>query len=444
MDRRQLLLGMTALAAGVPGFHDLLNAQSIEAANQSIGTDNGRLSNCEMAGLRGLVKTCAEGSVKTEYDPAGRMISRRWSDNVDGSETMGTSIETWTYDGSGRLLRATSRDHDGAPAEHVYSYDENGRLLSIIESSGNQTNFQYDKHGRKSEIRNLAEKPAETWGAAAVGLEVAFADIQGDSGFGPENAVNASSIKTTYNDRDQPGETQAYDSDGRLLSRLVRTYDEKGRITDVKTIVEDPTSMFPAKAQADMLKESGVSLDEMRAQLKKALGSLGESKKSYTYDSQGRITEAVLNYGGFPGNVSRMYSYNDHGDVAEERTTFTKSSSGLPVGVTFQADENGNLIPDKPPAEWPPQPDLPEPSEVHYAYQYDSYGNWTDKTMTREGATFTTQRVLTYFCGWQLPRGLRKWAVGQDFAPHFTSAHAVCDIPTHPCTSEFSLFGWHI
>jgi len=165
----------------------------------------------------------------------------------------------------------------------------------------------------------------------------------------------------------------------------------------VKTIVEDPTSMFPAKAQADMLKESGVSLDEMRDQLKKVLGSLGESKKSYTYDSQGRITEAVLNYGAFPGNVSRMYAYNDHGDVAEERTTFTKSSSGFPVGVTFQADENGNLIPDKPPAEWPPQPDLPAPSEVHYAYQYDSYGNWTDRTMTREGATFRTQRELTYY-----------------------------------------------
>ena len=117
--------------------------------------------------------------------------------------------------------------------------------------------------------------------------------------------------------------------------------------------------MFPAKAQADLIKESGVSPDEMRAQLKKVLGSLGESKKSYTYDSQGRITEAVLNYGAFSSNVSRMYTYNDHGDVAEERTTFTKSSSGLPAGVTFHSDENGNLLPDKPPSEWPPQPDLP-------------------------------------------------------------------------------------
>jgi YD repeat-containing protein len=398
MDRRQLLFGMTSLVVGSPGLNDLLTAQSVETANQSTGIDNRRLSNRETAGLRGQVKTCVEGSVKTEYDPAGRIISRRWSENVDGSETIGTSIEPWTYDGSGRLLKATSRDRDGSPAEQVNSYDENGRLLSITEASGNRTNFQYDEQGRKIEIRHLADKPAEAPGAVAVGLEVVFADVEGDSGFGPESAGNASSIKTTYNDRDQPAETQAYDSDGRLLSRLVRTHDEEGRITDVKTILEDPTSMFPAKAQADMIKESGVSPDEMRAQLKKVLGSLGESKKSYTYDSQGRITEAVLNYGVFPGNVSRTYTYNDHGDVAEERTTFTKSSSGLPVGVTFQADENGNLIPDTPPSEWPPQPDLPEPSEVHYTYQYDSHSNWTDKTVTHgEGSTFTIQRELSYY-----------------------------------------------
>jgi YD repeat-containing protein len=336
-----------------------------------------------------------EGPDKTEYDPAGRMISRRWSANVDGSE----AIETWTYDGSGRLLRAASRNPDGSPAEQVYSYDENGRLLSIIEGSGNRTNFQYDERGRKTEIRNLADKPAEERGAGAVGLEAVFADVEGDSGFGPDSADNASSIKTTYNDRDQPRETQAYDSDGRLLSRLVRTYDEKGRISDVKTIIEDPTALFPAKAQAELIAQSGLPPDEMRAQLKKVFSALvGERRKSYTYDSQGRKKEVILHQGLFAPKVSRTYTYNDHGDVAEERTTFTKGSSSLPTGVTFQSDENGNLFPNKPPSEWPPQPDLPEPSKVHYTYQYDSYGNWTDKTVTRgEWSTFTTQRELTYY-----------------------------------------------
>src|SRR5438034_9966291 len=38
-----------------------------------------------------------------------------------------------------------------------------------------------------------------------------FADVEG---FGSDSTGNASSIKTTYNDHDQPTETQAYDTDG--------------------------------------------------------------------------------------------------------------------------------------------------------------------------------------------------------------------------------------
>jgi len=60
-----------------------------------------------------------------------------------------------------------------------------------------------------------------------------------------------------------------------------------------------------------------------------------------------------MTQGLFGGKVARKYTYNDHGDIAEECTTFTKSSSSLPVGVTFRADESGNLFPVTPPSEWP-------------------------------------------------------------------------------------------
>jgi len=240
-------------------------------------------------------------------------------------------------------------------------------------------------------LRNRSDELRE---AVAVGLGAVFADVEG----GSDSTGNASSIKTTYNDHDQPTETQAYDADGHLLSRLVRTYDGKGRISDLKAIIEDPTSLFPAKEQAQMMAQSGLPPDEIRAHLKKVFSALmGESRKPYAYDSQGRITEVILHQGLFGGKVARKYTYNDHGDIAEECTTFTKSSSSLPVGVTFRADESGNLFPVTPPSEWPPQPDLPEPSKVHYTYQYDSYGNWTDKTYRGEGSNFTTHRELTYY-----------------------------------------------
>ncbi len=47
----------------------------------------------------------------------------------------------------------------------------------------------------------------------------------------------------------------------------------------MKTIIEDPTSLFPAKVQAQMITESGLPPDEMRAQLKKVLSALiGDSR----------------------------------------------------------------------------------------------------------------------------------------------------------------------
>src|SRR2546430_11944930 len=101
MDRRQVLFGLTAVAIGSSGLNDLLNAQSTETANFSSSTSKAGMSDRERAGLRGPVRTCVEdGSITTEYDPAGRMVSMRWpADAGDGSE----SVETWTYDTSGGL-----------------------------------------------------------------------------------------------------------------------------------------------------------------------------------------------------------------------------------------------------------------------------------------------------------------------------------------------------
>ena len=167
----------------------------------------------------------------------------------------------------------------------------------------------------------------------------------------------------------------------------------------MKTIIEDPTSLFPAKAQAQMITESGLPPDEVRAQLKKVLSALiGDSRKSYTYDSQGHITEAVLNYGLFRGNVSRTYTYNDHGDVAEERTTFHQKLLRPPRELRFIRTRTATSYPISRPPNGLPNLTYPEPSEVHYTYQYDSVGNWIDKTVTHgKGSTFTTHRELTYY-----------------------------------------------
>ena len=147
---------------------------------------------------------------------------------------------------------------------------------------------------------------------------------------------------------------------------------------------------------AEMATQSGAPLDEIKAQMKKAFSAMmGDSGRSFTYDSQGRRTKIVLHQGAM-AEVTRTYSYNDHGDVIEERTILTRNPK-IPVGVVFHPDESGNLVPEKPPSEWSPQPEMPE-SVVQYKYQYDNFGNWTKRTVTySKEAEHTTRRELTYY-----------------------------------------------
>jgi YD repeat-containing protein len=393
VDRRQLLFGMAAVSLGGRTLTICLVAQTTEVAKQLPLPVNSHISDREQTGLRGPVRTVSEGKTRTEYDAAGRLISNRWLASPDSE-----SIETRTYDDSGRLLTDTVRDGNGVITERVYFYDDNGRLLRIVERNGNRTSFRYDEQGHKLEVRGVAHKSDDVERAAvAVGIDLMFADVEGNSEFGLDRTRDASRIKTIYDEHDRPIETQAFDADGRLLSRTTRTYDEQHRITDVRVIIDDPTSLFSAKQRDEMVAQSNVPLDELEAQLKKAFGTMmGQRGKSYTYDSQGRRTKIIL-YQGALGQVSRTYSYNDHGDVVEERTIFTQDSR-IPVGVPFQVDETGNLVPEKPPSEWPPQPKLWEPSVVHYTYQYDHFSNWTEQTVIRsEGSGYTRHRELTYY-----------------------------------------------
>ena len=179
------------------------------------------------------------------------------------------------------------------------------------------------------------------------------------------------------------------------MSRVVRTYGTNGQPSAEKAVWESPAHLFLDQFSG----EERAQLDPAQMQvLNKGLntligGSGGET--SYAYDAQDRVRERRERSMLF--EMVTTVAYKDSGDVAEERTTYSRSSS-VPVGVVFSVDENGNLVPNKPTSDWPPQPDLPKPSAVHYRYQYDSYGNWTEKATTHsEGFSFTTRRELTYY-----------------------------------------------
>jgi hypothetical protein len=363
--RRQLLFGMTALglARGF-NFNNLLTAQNIEPPDWHSRMGNIRVSDRtddhywvpavlsrQQAGLRGPVKIVIDEWSRTEYDRDGNTLTWRRK-HRDGSEWG----NTWTYDEAGHLLKATLGT---STTEEIYSYDEMGRLLSIKEIPtpdrpferqvvGNQTTFHYDQQGRKTEIRSVARIPdnMKVWFpsdsvkrrvATAIGINSMFADL-GFVDYDTHTDAQgnfARTIKTIYNDRDQPTETHAYDADWRLMSSIVRTYNAKGEIDGLK-VLEYP--IFRRNKQVP---------DQF----------MMESEESYSHDSQGRVTEAILDPWVLCGNLIRTYIHNDHSDIAEECTTFAidRDSAG------FNLDENSNLVP----APWPAPPPIVQSRPLH-------------------------------------------------------------------------------
>jgi YD repeat-containing protein len=349
-----------------------------------------RISDRERAQLRGLVRTVVEETQETEYDQTGNLLSWR-SKNLDGGEYG----DSYTYNAQGRLQSVVSRLWDGSTAERVYSYDESGRLLSVVNTSGEHSTFDYDKHGHKTETRVLRKMNGRD-AAAAIGMDLVFADIDGSLTLESRFAGNAASYKTIYDHRNQPTETQVYDRQGHVLGRLARSFDDKGRLTGLKAIIDDSLSLFPSEILDHVPPQSGVSLEEIRGQLAKQLSTLlGESGKSYSYNPEGRIDKATIS-DGMIGTFTRTYAYNEHGDIVEEDTVLARNA-GMPIGVPFKLDDSGRMTPEKPPSEWPPEPDLGLPSKTHYSYKYDKEGNWIEKTTSRFQQSFTTHRKLTYY-----------------------------------------------
>lgn len=354
----------------------------------------------EEAGLRGSVRMCVEETTyatgksltTTEYGLDGRLLTTRTS-NPDGSEWFTTK----TYDADGRLVRTVSGKSGEPATETLYAYDEAGRLKEIrdADGKGNLTSYRYDRQGHKSEIKTFAPEVIERYRKSVL-VEGSLWDAA-QRGLG---ALKGGSVTTLFDERDLPIELQILDSEERLVTRFIRTYDANGRIIEEKHIEENPALMFERSGELD---------DEQLEAKNKALKSMMRGRrgtgKSFTYDSQGRVME-VRDRNWASDSVTTT-SYNEHGDKSEERVT-TVSNLVYPPGVAYSVDEEGTLIPVRRDRVSGPPPD-PERTLLNiteYRYEYDQYRNWTERTMLFRqvvnssesgGYSAVHRRTLTYF-----------------------------------------------
>src|SRR6266513_2077998 len=318
-----------------------LNAlQSLSSATRST-----HMSDREKAGLRGPVRTCLEEIIyptgkylsTTEYSTDGRVLTIRTT-QPDGSEWVTTNI----YDTNGHLVKTVSGKPGEPGTEMRYDYDET-RTLQRAQSS------------------MYSGSPWDAAVGAGIGVPV------------------GGKVTTIYDDNNQPTEAQIRDAEEHIVSRFVRTYDANGRMVEEKPIWENPILLmldkFPDEERAQLSPEQ---IKQMNNEMGALLGGKAKAGTSYTYDAQNRITKMRERNMVFEKTTTILY--NAQGDKAEERTTFT-GNSVMPVGVPYSIDKDGTRVPSEPVAEVPASAGVPEDSEIHYTYQYDSYGNWTEQTV---------------------------------------------------------------
>lgn len=358
------------------------------------------MSDRERAGLHGPVQQCAEETIAlsgpndperrfgstTKYDPTGRILHIRYT-SPDGP----TSMRSHTYDSQGRLLKTIWIQANGPSTETNYTYDEKGRLICITGSGepNRSSTFLYDDQGRKTRIVNSELKPSSS-GAddhTAVGI-----DVEGNDDLLMLAPVGGL-VKTLFNERDQPTESQAYAANGQLTSRLVRRYDAAGRVSESSYVIENIEFGLPAEARDQLMAEPGAA-EELKKQLVQLLGAQREFfRNSYIYDSEGRITEKHFRVGAHEETITKKIIYNDHGDKMQEHTTTVRDLNPM------KSPEESEITPTAAPAFASRQE-----SVGRYDYQYDRFGNWIEQTISWQSTpseSFTTstvhRRTITYY-----------------------------------------------
>jgi YD repeat-containing protein len=271
--------------------------------------------------------------------------------HISSTDTKGSkSTTSYTYDPQGRILKTTWSQPSGPAKETYYIYDGKGRLIGITGNGEQSSIFQYDDQGRKTRIVR-SESSGRIAGAT---------DDGSDNFFMPPPV--GGHMKTWFDERNQATESQVYDAYGQLTGRLVRRFDAKGRLVE-SSVIENLESLLPLEARP----EPGV-LGELKKKLMQFRSLQWPSGSSFTYDEEGRVIETHFRTGPYPEVITKM-TYNGHGDLYGHTTTVgdldsTNSAEGSEISSTAAASPSSHE------------------TEVRFSYQYDSFGNWTERTIS--------------------------------------------------------------
>lgn len=340
------------------------------SVKESFGTET-RTINYEYDSANNLVKEIdAEGNSKsytytprnkleTETDALGYITSFEYDrdDNQTKiTDAAGFSI-IFDYDDYGRLVKAYTPAAPGnnTPGLVSITYDKRGNALSMVDSSGKNTTWTYDKLNRKkSEIIS---------GSDAVAVEKSW--TYDKAGNVVTETLGHATITNTYDainrliKKEEPdGQVENYKYDG--LSRVIQIINSNGTqnytynslnkviesIDSLHNVITHSYDIFGNETKTKY-EYNDSSRDQIWNRKYNAWGQLLEEsnnsgqKWTYAYNGRGLLSNKTD-----PAGTSITPSYDANGNVIRERRTNgskieTKSYTYDAVGFMYKANDNG-------------------------------------------------------------------------------------------------------
>ena len=229
---------------------------------------------------------------------------------VDGNYEMETPSLITTYNEEGRI--EYTDDNYGT---HIYNYDNENRLISIIDENGNNDQlYEYDNKGR------LVHKMEHYYDY--------YSDFYNDYYYSYDENNNMTYKGTSEIPDSSEGEIWEYDENGNEI--LYKNYN-----TTMKTYYKDGLKIKQTYEKYDEIYEVRYYYDH-KGQLTyiEDLFEMQEGPKLFEYDNKGNMTYM------WHDNEEHFYEYNSHNDI-----TFEKDSTGNIIKEYFyKYDDNKNII----------------------------------------------------------------------------------------------------
>jgi len=263
--------------------------------------------------------------------------------NPDGS----IYFREWYYDDAGRIIKLHSGTPGGSIVETRYLYNDDARHVRtvVIGPDGLPSESEtcvYDDAGRRTKTQILRN----------VGFNVSY-HIEGTSS--AIGAPGATAMRTTYDVNDLPSEICFLNIDGNPIQRVALLWDDAGRL-----LKEEVALLGTALWHGMHFGQHQLAAEAAMSQV------FGDSFSgtSNAYDAHGRLIERNHSMGTL-GGCRTVYRYEDHNEAVEETTEDTRREASLSEDGTVRYS--------------------PGSSQIHhnrFEYIYDSYGNWTTRTVS--------------------------------------------------------------